>query len=216
MAIDVLQLMCLTMSLHILQKELTKLASNATLKSLSLVLDLPPFTCPMKLILNGHEKVINSLLGKLCFCLKRRGGKGHASWKLQILGLVSFSFHINWMHVCLMIGLQNLSPQLGDERFDDWCESVSAADSAQAWKALNSIFILGAWTLWNHRNRCVFYGMAPNIAHASEELYLWRLAGAKGLAARGGFTLGCGRDRVDFSSGVCVCSSLGWRLSVRL
>jgi hypothetical protein len=155
-------------------------------------------------------------LGQALLLPQREGGKGHASWKLQILGLVSFSIHINWMHVCLMIGLQNLSPQLGDERFDDWWESVSAADSAQAWKALNSIFILGAWTLWNHRNRCVFYGMAPNIAHASEELYLWRSAGAKGLAARGGFTLGCGRDRVDFSSGVCVCSSLGWRLSVRL
>ena len=31
-------------------------------------------------------------------------------------------------------------------------------------KRPNSIIILGAWTLWNLHNRCVFYGEPPNLA----------------------------------------------------
>jgi len=34
-------------------------------------------------------------------------------------------------------------------------------------KGLNSLIVLGAWTLWNHRNRCVFYGITPNLGELS-------------------------------------------------
>jgi hypothetical protein len=48
----------------------------------------------------------------------------------------------------------------------------------------NSIVILGAWTLWNHRNRSAFDGVSPNLNRvltlASDELRLWGTAGAKG------------------------------------
>jgi hypothetical protein len=30
-------------------------------------------------------------------------------------------------------------------------------------KGLNSIIILGAWSVWNHRNRCVFDGAPPDL-----------------------------------------------------
>jgi hypothetical protein len=47
--------------------------------------------------------------------------------------------------------------------------------------------ILGAWILWNHRNRCIFDGLSPNIAnfliHAGDERRLWETAGAKGLTS---------------------------------
>jgi hypothetical protein len=54
-------------------------------------------------------------------------------------------------------------------------------------KGLNSLIVLGAWTLWNHRNRCVFYGIVPSLGAAltlaGEERRLWSLAGAKGLSS---------------------------------
>jgi hypothetical protein len=53
-------------------------------------------------------------------------------------------------------------------------------------KGLNSLIILGAWTLWKHRNQCVFDGVAPSsaasLAQANEERRMWELAGAKGIS----------------------------------
>jgi len=52
-------------------------------------------------------------------------------------------------------------------------------------KGLNSIIILGAWTIWRHRNDCVFNGASPRLGTAlvlaKEEALLWSLARAKGL-----------------------------------
>jgi hypothetical protein len=51
---------------------------------------------------------------------------------------------------------------------------------------LNSLFVLGAWTLWRHRNDCVFNGVSPRLspalAIAREEPWAWCIAGAKGLS----------------------------------
>ena len=53
-------------------------------------------------------------------------------------------------------------------------------------KGMNSLIILGAWTLWTHRNKCVFDGTAPNIAGAlavgEDKGKAWSLAGARGLS----------------------------------
>jgi hypothetical protein len=52
-------------------------------------------------------------------------------------------------------------------------------------KALNSLIILGAWTLWRHRNDCVFNGASSSFAvvltMVGDEARAWCLAGAKGL-----------------------------------
>uniref|UniRef100_A0A0A9C0A4 Uncharacterized protein n=1 Tax=Arundo donax TaxID=35708 RepID=A0A0A9C0A4_ARUDO len=49
--------------------------------------------------------------------------------------------------------------------------------------------ILGAWTLWNIRNRCIFDGALPSLSGAhrffKDELGLWCLAGAKKLQELG-------------------------------
>jgi hypothetical protein len=53
-------------------------------------------------------------------------------------------------------------------------------------QGINSLIILGAWTVWTHRNRCVFNGAAPDIARtlivAKEERKLWSLARAWGIS----------------------------------
>jgi hypothetical protein len=50
-------------------------------------------------------------------------------------------------------------------------------------KGLNSIVILGAWTLWKHRNDCLFKGKPPRLAAAlsmaGSDLWYWGRAGAK-------------------------------------
>jgi hypothetical protein len=61
----------------------------------------------------------------------------------------------------------------------------SKADGAVK-KGLNSIVILVAWSLWNHRNRCVFNGLQPSLngilSSIREELHQWGIAGARGIA----------------------------------
>jgi hypothetical protein len=53
-------------------------------------------------------------------------------------------------------------------------------------KGLNSLIILGAWTLWKHRNRCAFDVIAPNlvtaVSQADEERRFWELPGARGIS----------------------------------
>jgi hypothetical protein len=53
-------------------------------------------------------------------------------------------------------------------------------------KGLNSIIILVAWSIWNHRNCCVFDGITPSLngvlSLIGEEIFLWSLAGARGIS----------------------------------
>jgi hypothetical protein len=55
-----------------------------------------------------------------------------------------------------------------------------------AMRGLNSLIALGAWILWNPRNRIVFDGISPSVSaalcQAREEQQLWEMAGAKGLS----------------------------------
>jgi hypothetical protein len=52
-------------------------------------------------------------------------------------------------------------------------------------KGFNSLVILGVWTIWKHRNRCVFDECNPRLVTtlrvAKEEAVLWSLTGAKAL-----------------------------------
>jgi hypothetical protein len=52
--------------------------------------------------------------------------------------------------------------------------------------ALSSLVILGAWAIWNHRNRCVFDHACPSMVEVltwiEEERRLWMMAGARGLS----------------------------------
>jgi hypothetical protein len=64
---------------------------------------------------------------------------------------------------------------------------VSDVVSGLTRKGLDSLFILGAWIIWTHQNRCVFDGMSPSLtsilALADEERSRWETAGSKGLCS---------------------------------
>ncbi|GJN13505.1 hypothetical protein PR202_gb00217 [Eleusine coracana subsp. coracana] len=51
------------------------------------------------------------------------------------------------------------------------------------------LIILGAWTIWKHRNAVVFDGLSPNIQLALDNLrleaQLWTFAGARSLGDLG-------------------------------
>jgi hypothetical protein len=91
------------------------------------------------------------------------------------------------LYILRQVGLHSLSPQPSDTSFESWWEKAIGATSGLMQKGLNSLIVLGAWTLWNHRNRCVFYGIVPSLGAAltlaGEERRLWSLAGAKGLSS---------------------------------
>ena len=91
-----------------------------------------------------------------------------------------------WFRFFSRIGLQSFSPQPTETSFHFFCEKVSNAASDMLRKGTNSLIILGAWTLWTHRNKCVFDGAAPNVvgalAVAEDERRSWSLAGARGLS----------------------------------
>ena len=90
-----------------------------------------------------------------------------------------------WFFLLRRVGLQVLTPKSDETSFDDWWDRSSNAVAAPLRKGLSSIIILGAWTLWNIRNRCVFDAESPNLARAlslaGEELLYWTLAGARGI-----------------------------------
>lgn len=66
-------------------------------------------------------------------------------------------------------------------------ERSSSASAGLAKKGINSLVILGAWTLWNLRNSCVFDGVTASLAgvmgSALEECWLWALTGPWPLGA---------------------------------
>jgi hypothetical protein len=91
-----------------------------------------------------------------------------------------------WYGILQGLHLQVLAPQMEDSSFEDWWQRVSSKVDRLVKEGLNSIIILVAWTLWNHRNHCVFDGLHPNL-HAlmstiREEMRLWGSARARGVS----------------------------------
>jgi hypothetical protein len=91
-----------------------------------------------------------------------------------------------WLLIPQRVRLGDLSLQPYETNFFDWWDSASTRLQAAARKRLNSLVTLGAWTLRQHCNDCVFNKASPHIstalAVASEEATMWSMAGAKGLA----------------------------------
>ena len=71
--------------------------------------------------------------------------------------------------------------------FADWWMRAEKKLLKQHRKGFNTYCILGAWTLWKHRNACVFGGASPDLQAAiqafKDEANLWKFAGAKGLSS---------------------------------
>lgn len=60
-----------------------------------------------------------------------------------------------WFSLLRSVGLQPLSPQPTDLSFDRWWLMVNSRTDGEVKKGLNSVITLGAWSLWEHRNRCL-------------------------------------------------------------
>ena len=94
-----------------------------------------------------------------------------------------------WFQILKIVRLQHLAPNLATSSFEVWWEGVVADPGDPTYKGLskglNSLIILGAWAIWNHRNRCVFNGEQPCssmvINWVKEESHNWCRAGASGL-----------------------------------
>jgi hypothetical protein len=101
--------------------------------------------------------------------------------------LVSCVFsRIFWFQLLRTFDLHRLAPQFGSTSFMSRWEEASSSVSGLVRKGLNSLIALGAYIIWNHRNRCVFDNWIPNVTlairMAMEERWMWEMAGAKGLS----------------------------------
>jgi hypothetical protein len=88
-----------------------------------------------------------------------------------------------WFAFLSQVNLQGISPQPNDRSFLDWWRRSNLV-IVDTTRGLNSMFILGAWVLWKHRNRCVFETVVPSLAaalsQAREERVMWELVGGGG------------------------------------
>ncbi|KAF8670591.1 hypothetical protein HU200_050618 [Digitaria exilis] len=78
-------------------------------------------------------------------------------------------------------------PSTQDTILTTWWLNESSTVPKDKRKGFNSVVILGAWLLWKQRNSCVFEGANPTVNGLvkmfEDELQLWGMAGARGLAA---------------------------------
>jgi hypothetical protein len=90
-----------------------------------------------------------------------------------------------WSTLLQQAGLAGLFPEPSEASFDDWWRHVISSVHNTLKGGLSSLFILGAWTLWRHRNDCVFNGVSSRVCMAlgmaREEAWAWCMTGAKGL-----------------------------------
>ena len=64
-----------------------------------------------------------------------------------------------WYLLLRQASFHPLSPQPSDTSFVSRWEKASGATSGLIQKGLNFLIVLGAWTLWNHQNHCIFIAL---------------------------------------------------------
>ncbi|GJM94878.1 hypothetical protein PR202_ga11561 [Eleusine coracana subsp. coracana] len=78
---------------------------------------------------------------------------------------------------------------MDESEFASWWTRASKRVEKTHHKGLNTLIILGAWTLWKHRNTGVFERASPNIQTALTNLkleaQLWVFTAARGLSEIG-------------------------------
>jgi hypothetical protein len=94
-----------------------------------------------------------------------------------------------WFTLFSPLDLTEAVPSQNDTSFSEWWRIAMKKVKKEHKKGVNSLIILGAWTIWKHRNACVFDGVSPSInliiSELKDEYSLWCLAGAKKLQGLG-------------------------------
>jgi hypothetical protein len=82
-----------------------------------------------------------------------------------------------WHNILTPIGFSIVAPKRRDSCFAEWWRKASARIPKSKRKGFNSVVILGAWSLWKQRNRCIFYGARPCLSTSEDgfkdEMWLW-------------------------------------------
>ena len=108
--------------------------------------------------------------------------EGETTQHLQTTCVFSRQF---WHDIFAPIGLERVAPRRNELSFADWWRKASRRVDKVQRKGFNSAVVLGAWTIWLHRNKCVFDGASPSLMEAKhfflDELDRWSLAGARKL-----------------------------------
>jgi len=94
-----------------------------------------------------------------------------------------------WFNLLQPLNLGDYIPRQQECSFAEWWRKLMKRVKKEYKRGVNSLIILGAWLLWNHRNACVFEGVTPSVSAImcafKDEHSLWCLAGAKKLQGLG-------------------------------
>ncbi|GJN20580.1 hypothetical protein PR202_gb07972 [Eleusine coracana subsp. coracana] len=92
-----------------------------------------------------------------------------------------------WHQDLAPLGLDQHVPRRREASFVERWRKSSRKVHKNKRKGLKFIVILGAWSIWKHRNKCVFIGASPSVNQVLQsfngEKHLWVMAGGRGLPA---------------------------------
>jgi hypothetical protein len=94
-----------------------------------------------------------------------------------------------WFRMLSSVGLQGCTPKPDEKDFQEWWRTAELKMPRQIREGFNSLVFLILWSLWKHRNVCVFDNLSPAVTgiiiDIRREVTLWCMAGAKGLSSLG-------------------------------
>ena len=140
------------------------------------------FSCGWSRIISAGLQIVLlcrvfNITRNVCCVIRKRKPSITCWFLVSSLGNTGFSSYKKF-------GPQILAPQPAEPSFEVWWSWSNEIIADQDRQGLNSLIILGAWSLWTHRNWCVFDGASPTLqgmlASVHEEAKLWGLAGVKG------------------------------------
>jgi hypothetical protein len=92
-----------------------------------------------------------------------------------------------WLWLLHVVGLAALTPYPHESSFIVLWGKIEELVGDALQQGLNSLIILGAWSIWKHRNDCVFNAARPSIeatmSLTKKEADLWVMPCARGLSS---------------------------------
>jgi hypothetical protein len=69
-----------------------------------------------------------------------------------------------WFNLLQPLNLGDFIPRHKEHSFAQWwCKLLKRVEKEYK-RGVNSLIILEAWLLWNHRSACVFEGVTPSVS----------------------------------------------------